>query len=268
MSTRAVIGRSMGDGRWRGVWNHNDGHTDQLGQALIDRVAELHGDLAAAVRVIIDEMPDGWSSFYLDNKGEEGGTWTGTCRGETAAFDGELPDAHYLYLFDVTDRRLRVFEVDDGPCVAFTSCAFDAEGRAMPEHLEPTLDDGHDDDGEAEPDVEPGPSPEQLLEAAARALGARSFEAVADEDTARVELHLVVRAALAPRSRDEINLAELRRHGIEADDGDELLFPVYYRRDDIGLASDQRRTGLATLLGLPEDTIASMQGALAAHASG
>lgn len=269
MSTRAVIGRSIGDGRWRGVWNHNDGHTDQLGQAVIERVAELHGDLAAAVRVIIDEMPDGWSSFYLDNKGEDGGTWTGTCSGEMAAFDGELPDAHYLYLFDVTDRRLRVFEVDDGPCVAFTSCVFDADGRATPERLQPTGEaEGEGGDNEAETDEEPYPSPGQLLEAAAMALGPRSFEAIADKDTASVELHLVVRAALAPRSRDEINLAELRRHGIEADDGDELLFPVYYRRDDIGKASDQRRTGLAALLGLPEDTIASVQGALAADAAG
>ncbi len=254
----------MGDGRWRGVWNHTDGHTDQLGQALIERVAELHGDLASAVRVIIDEVPDGWSSFYLDNKGEDGGTWAGTCSGETATFDGELPDAHYLYLFDLTDRRLRVFEVDDGPRVAFTSCVFDADGRATPERPQPALEGEDDDDGEAKADEEPCPSPEQLLEAAAKVLGARSFEATADEGTEIVELFLVVRAALAPRSRDEIKLAELRRHGIEAEDGDELLFPIYYRRDDIGQASDQRRTGLTALLGLPEDTIASVQDALAA----
>lgn len=226
--------------------------------ALIARVADLRGDLAAAVRMIIDEVPDGWSSFLLGSKGEDGGTWTGTCSGETATFDGALPDAHYLYLFDVSDRRLRVFEVADGPCVAFTSCAFDADGRATPECLQPTLEDD-----EEEVDEEPWPSPEQLIEAARKALGARSFEVNADEDTARVELFVVVRVARVPSSRDEITSAALRRHGIEADDGDELLFPVYYRRDDIEQASDQRRSGLAELLGLPEDTIASVQGALA-----
>jgi hypothetical protein len=263
MSTRAVIGRSMGDGRWRGVWNHSDSHTEQLGLALMARVADLRGDLATAVRMIIDEVPDGWSSFYLGNEGEDGGTWAGTCSGETATFDGALPDAHYLYLFDVAERRLRVFEVDDGPCVAFTSCAFDADGRATPEWLQPTREDddayADDEDDQAE---EPWPSPEQLIVAAQKALGERSFEVTVDEDTARVELFLVVQVARVPSSRDEVTSAALRRHGIEADDGDELLFPVYYRSDDIGQAFDQRRSGLAALLGLPEDTIESVQGAL------
>jgi hypothetical protein len=63
-STRAELGWSTSDGRWRGVWNHNDDHTEKLGQALIERVAEHRGDLAAAVRVIIDDVPEGWSSFY------------------------------------------------------------------------------------------------------------------------------------------------------------------------------------------------------------
>lgn len=259
MGTRAVIGRTTAGGRWRGVWNHWDGQTGKLGRALIDRVAELRGDLASAVRQIVDDVPEGWSSFYLDNRGEDGAIWTGTWSGETANFDGELPDASYLYLFDVGARRLRVFEVDDGPCTAFTGCAFDAEGRATPERLQPTDDDDDDDEGDDGDDEQP--SPEQLLEAAKKALGAHTFEVIPNANTETLELFVVVQAAQTPRERDEVDLASLRGLGIEADDGDELLFPVYYRRDDVGNAMSQR--GLTALLGLPEDTVAVMQAALA-----
>jgi hypothetical protein len=260
MSTRAVIGYTLGDGRWRGVWNHSDSHTDYLGRELIQRAAALEGDLAGLVQMVITDVPGGWSNLYTYKKGEGGGTWTGTCSGETATFDGELPDAHFLYLLNLADRRLRVFEIDDGPCDAFTSCVFDANGDATPAELPSTLDDDDDDDSTANP--EPRHTAEQVLAAAQKALGARTFEASADDDTGVVHLFLVVCAADKPASRDEVDLEALVRCGIEADDGDELLFPIYYRRDDMGHAHDQRQIGLAAILDLPADTIESMQRAL------
>lgn len=260
MSTRAVIGYTKGDGRWRGVWNHEDSHTDYLGRDLIDRVAALGGDLAELVRVAITDVPEGWSNFYTCKKGEDGGTWTGTCSGETATFDDEIPDAHFLYLINLADRSLRVFEVDDGPCDAFTSCVFDAKGRATPEELPSTLDDEDDEDVEAA--EEPTYTAELVLAAAEKVLGPRTYEASADDDTGVVHLFLVVCAADSPSAPNEVNAAKLSGLGIEADDGDELLFPIYYRRDDAGHAHDQRQMGLTALLGLPEDTIAALQPAL------
>jgi len=264
MSTRAVIGFTLGDGRWRGVWNHGDSHTDYLGHELIERVAGLRGDLAELVRVVITEVPGGWSNFYADEKGEDGGAWTGTCSGETATFDGELPDAHFLYLVNLADRQLRVFQVDDGPCEAFTSCAFNVHGEASPQELQSTLEDEGDADVE---DEEPAYSAEAVLAAAEKVLGARTYEASADDDTGVVHLFVVVCAVRTPGSRDEIDLAALGRLGIEADDGDEMLFPIYYRRDDLGPASDQRQLGLTALLGLPDDTIGALQPALVSDAA-
>jgi len=97
-------------------------------------------------------------------------------------------------------------------------------------------------------------------------LGARTCEAIENDD-GMVELLVVVQAVTSPGSRNEVDVAALARCGIEADNGDELLFPIFYRRDDVGQAHHQVQSGLAALLGLPADTIELMQRALVAAAA-
>jgi hypothetical protein len=146
MSTRAVIACSTGDGRWRGVWNHWSSHTQYLGTALIERVRTLDGDIAALCKRWIDRCPEGWSNFAEGERTDEGGIWSGTFRDGRVTFEkGEwpgrvtrqLPDAHYLYVFDLPKRTLLVFEVQEGESEPFTQCLFDRDGNASPATLAP-----------------------------------------------------------------------------------------------------------------------------------
>jgi hypothetical protein len=122
----------------------------------------------------------------------------------------------------------------------------------------------------APPAIEPGaadrPAPplDAALDAAKKVLGSRAIEAVVN-DVGVVELYLVVHAVTTPRDPDEIAIDQVRAKGLEADEGDELLFPFYYLRDDEEMASDQRRSGIATLLKIPSDAFDAMQRELASR---
>ncbi len=67
---RAIIAYRGEPGRWKGVWNHWEGHTQYLGQELIDRVATFDGELPRFVRQYIDHC-QGWSNFRLGERSED-----------------------------------------------------------------------------------------------------------------------------------------------------------------------------------------------------
>jgi hypothetical protein len=108
----------------------------------------------------------------------------------------------------------------------------------------------------------PAPSRDIAVAAAKRVLGDRTIEAIVNE-VGIVELYLVVHAVTAPHGPDEISLAQIRAKGLEADEGDELLFPFYYLPEDDEMASDQQDSGLASLLDIPPDAFDAMQRELA-----
>jgi hypothetical protein len=110
------------------------------------------------------------------------------------------------------------------------------------------------------------PTLDAALAAARRVLGDRTIEAMVNE-AGVVELYLVVHAVTTPHGPDEIALDRIRAKGLEADEGDELLFPFYYLPDDAGMAADQRHTGLAALLDIPPGAFDAMQRELARPAS-
>jgi hypothetical protein len=110
-----------------------------------ERVRTLDGDIEQLCSRWIHRCPEGWSNFAEGERTEEGGIWTGSYRRGRVVFEKaewpdrgpttQLPDAHYLYLFDLSTRRLLVFEVHDGECEPFTQCVFDEEGNATPAQL-------------------------------------------------------------------------------------------------------------------------------------
>ena len=63
MSTRAVIARTTGpEGEFKGVYSHWDGYPTNLGKRLWKIIhSDYNGDLAAALRFLIDEHSAGWS---------------------------------------------------------------------------------------------------------------------------------------------------------------------------------------------------------------
>lgn len=255
MSTRAVIACTTGDGTWRGVWNHWGGAPEDLGNALLARVAAGRGDLAAVCRRAIDDQPGGWSDFAAGAPTDDGGCWEGTFTAEAVVFR-TLPDAHFLYLFDLSGRRLLVFPVDEGACAPLAEVTFDAAGRADPPDFPTESDPDADDAPEA------AASEEALLAAARAVLGPRTLEVQRDEATGLVELFVVVRAVSQPVSPDEVALTRLRASGIEAEAGDELLFPHYHRADDEPSWFAQCSSGVAALLGLPLGTYEALRRAL------
>ena len=92
MSTRAILACSNGDGRWQGVWNHWDGHTEYLGKVIIERVGILDGNLERFCRQYIDDCPGGWSDFAANKRGECLGVWSGSYTGGAVVFEkGEFP---------------------------------------------------------------------------------------------------------------------------------------------------------------------------------
>ena len=140
MSTRAIIAFATEDGRWRGVFNHWSGHTQHLGKALIRRVSQLKGDLAAFIAEVIEGCPEGWSDFTKKEKSEDAiGFLEGTFDGVVATGDSRVNelvfDSHYLYLIVVPKRRLYVFEIKEGPMRPFGMTTFDAAGAAKPRTL-------------------------------------------------------------------------------------------------------------------------------------
>ena len=104
----------------------------------------------------------------------------------------------------------------------------------------------------------PAPALDTVLAAAKKVLGSRTIETVVN-DLGVVELYLVVRAVTAPRGPNEIGIDQVGAKGLEVDEGDELLFPFYYLPDDEEMASDQRHSGIATLLNIPSDAFDAMQ---------
>jgi hypothetical protein len=122
------------------------------------------------------------------------------------------------------------------------------------------------DHGRARP-KRPAPPLELVRDAAQRVLGARTIEVMVN-DGGVVELFLVVKAVTAPRGPDEVAVDQVCAIGLEADVGDELLFPFYYLLADEDMASDQRASGIATLLGIPGDAFEAMQRELARRIPG
>jgi len=85
VSTRSLIAR-VGDheGEFAGVYHHSDGYPTGLGAYLWNFLhGHFHGDLAAMLRVLIDEHPAGWSCIVgKDFSLKPGYTW------QRAAKDG------------------------------------------------------------------------------------------------------------------------------------------------------------------------------------
>lgn len=106
------------------------------------------------------------------------------------------------------------------------------------------------------------PPVDAVLAAGHKALGTRTLEAIVN-DAGVVELYVVVQPVASPSGPDEIALDQARAHGIEADDGDELLFPVYYLPDDEDKADDQQQSGFAALLEIPVEAFHEIQRELA-----
>lgn len=106
------------------------------------------------------------------------------------------------------------------------------------------------------------PPVDAALAAAQKVLGTRTLEAIVNE-AGVVELYVVVQPVAVPNGPDEIALDQARARGIEADDGDELLFPFYYLPDDEEKADDQQASGFAALLKIPYEAFDAMQRELA-----
>ena len=138
MSTRAIVAFTAGDGTWQGVWNHQASHPQNLGAWIIRKIAVYEGDIPAFADRFITRS-NGWSSMQ-DNEPypaeDAGNRFSGTCSGETLRITA-VPDAQLFYLLDLADRALRVYTLAPGELEPFTSCTFDAEGRANPRRLEP-----------------------------------------------------------------------------------------------------------------------------------
>jgi N utilization substance protein A len=80
-----------------------------------------------------------------------------------------------------------------------------------------------------------------ILTAAKKCFGQhREMEAQFNEDTGSVDLFLIVNVLeqVATPGR-EIALDDARRHGLEAEIGDELLFQIFYRPEDMDKAEEQ-----------------------------
>src|SRR5262244_3348057 len=80
-----------------------------------------------------------------------------------------------------------------------------------------------------------------ILTAAKKCFGQhREMEAQFNEDTGSVDLFLIVNVvdAVATPGR-EIGSADARTHGLEAEIGDELLFQIFYRPEDMDKAEEQ-----------------------------
>lgn len=138
MSTRAIVAFTAGDGTWQGVWNHQGSSPQNLGAWIIRKIAVYEGDIPAfADRFIV--RSNGWSSIQ-DNEPypaeDAGNRFSGTCSGETLRITA-VPDAQLFYLLDVPERALRVYTLAAGELEPFTSCTFDAGGRATPRRLDP-----------------------------------------------------------------------------------------------------------------------------------
>lgn len=65
MGTRSAVGAPLQEsGTWRAVYVHWDGYPDNMVPVLLRLVNEVYaGDYEAAVRYLVDEHPQGWSSL-------------------------------------------------------------------------------------------------------------------------------------------------------------------------------------------------------------
>ena len=138
-----MVGYTLGDGTWRAVWNHWDGHTQHLGRWIIGQIKKGKGDLSAFCAQRIDVCPEGWSSLAKDERSDEHvGFLAGAFDGVIARCDATANplcfDAHFLYLIHAPKRRLYVFEVADGPMRPFGMITFDAVGQSTPRALPKT----------------------------------------------------------------------------------------------------------------------------------
>jgi len=137
MSTRAIIAYRTEPERWKGVWNHWSGHTQHLGQELITRVATFDGELKRLVGQYIDRCPEGWSDFRNGERSEDPcGFLHGSITEHGASVDEGIGlDTHYLYVFDLEDRSLSVFESSPTPVKPFGRIVFADDGGATPSQL-------------------------------------------------------------------------------------------------------------------------------------
>src|SRR5215208_5748460 len=80
-----------------------------------------------------------------------------------------------------------------------------------------------------------------ILTAAKKAFGQhREMEATYNEDTGGVDLFLIVNVVEEVQTPGrEIGLESARTHGLEAELGDELLFQIFYRPEDVEKAEEQ-----------------------------
>ena len=137
MSTRAIIAYASEAGRWKGVYNHSEGHTQYLGSELIERVATFDGDLLRMLRQYVDRCPEGWSSFQEGRRADEGvGFLHGSVTEHGASVDDGIGrSTQYLYVFNVQGRTLCVFNSSPAPVKPFGQVVFDASGAATPAEL-------------------------------------------------------------------------------------------------------------------------------------
>ena len=137
MSTRAIIAYASGAGRWKGVYNHWDGYTESLGSELIKRVATFDGDLSRMLRQYVDRCPEGWSSLQEGRRADDGvGFLHGSITERGASVDSGIGrSTEYLYVFNIADRTLCVFESSPKPVKPFGQVVFDASGAATPAEL-------------------------------------------------------------------------------------------------------------------------------------
>ncbi|MBN8230277.1 hypothetical protein JYK02_22445 [Corallococcus macrosporus] len=101
---------------WRGVDHFRNGAPTGLGQHLLNRVQQVHGDLQAVVRELIDEAPWGWTNCMPLPGYTEVERHTEEDPGPRVAPD-ETGLVAYIYVFDLEARRLDMFSTyvgDDG----------------------------------------------------------------------------------------------------------------------------------------------------------
>ncbi len=106
------------------------------------------------------------------------------------------------------------------------------------------------------------PTEDEVRAAAEAVLGARELEILTNEETGLVELYVVVTAKKFPLPPNDVDIVKLRATGIEVEEGDEFLFPIYYLPEHEALAAAQDAT-MARVLGYPTNVFEALGRAFA-----
>ena len=117
---------------WEGVYNHSSSEPEYLGNALLECIRTLDGDLHQFVALV--RRATGWRSFELGERLEHPPEWL--LRSDAGGADSGL----YCYVLDIERRRLDVFATASGQCgQRLTSVVIALDGTSTPAAFEPGL---------------------------------------------------------------------------------------------------------------------------------